>query len=93
MNFNLTFELRDSYEHLRTLVSLCHEEEYAEYLIDYPINPFGDDSFYNLEVRHIAKLAIADVIANGSCEDMLEILYFVPRMKGDIYGDTILGNG
>lgn len=92
MDFNTTFSLYDSYEHLRNLVSLCHEEEYAEYLIDYPINPFSDDSFYNTEVHHIAKLAIADVIASGSCEDMIEILYFVPRMKGDIYGDTTLGN-
>ena len=93
MNMNESFTLHDSYDHLRNLVSLCHEEEYAEYLIDYPINPFLDDSFYNAEVQHIAKLAIADVIASGSCDDMIEILYFVPRMKGDIYGDTILGNG
>lgn len=92
MNFHETFNIYESYEHLRNLVSLCHEEEYAEYIIDYPENPFHEDSFYNVEVQHIIAKAIADVIASGSCEDMIEILYFAPKAKEDIYGDTILGN-
>lgn len=88
MNLNATFKLYDSYEHLRTLVSLCHEEEYEEYLCDYPVNPFSDDSRYYPALQHLILTTIADVIAKGSCEDMIEILYFVPKMKGDLFYDT-----
>lgn len=81
----------ERYEHLRNLCQQCHEEEYKEYLLDYPTNPFMDDSRYPRDIRKMILSSIADVIAFGSCDDMLEVLYYLPKARKDIYGDY-LGN-
>lgn len=78
--------LYERYEHLRNLVSQCHEEEYEEYLKDYPTNPFMHDKKYLLETYNMIMNTINDVIASGSCDDMLEILYYLPKAEGILHG-------
>lgn len=73
------------YEHLRNLCARCHEEEYAEYLHEYPINPFGYLKM-KLEAQHICLQIMDDAIRLGSCDDLLDALYFVPKVGGCLYG-------
>ena len=78
--------LYDRYEHLRNLVSQCREEEYKEYLRDYPTNPFGRSGKYSYETYHMIMDTIYDVIESGSCDDMLEVLYYLPKAEGILNG-------
>jgi hypothetical protein len=74
------------YEHLRNLCAKCHEEEYAEYLHEYPLNPFGNEPM-KIELKHISIGIIDEAIRTGSCDDLFEALYFVPKLGGCLYGD------